>query len=174
MTATPVETLDAYADHLGIPRRDPNPTEFGEGEPLWDGAAMLRLPRAEDAAHEIAHWLLASPERRGFVDYGWGWDYQWVGMRGLRDPSPYLRLPAAEDEYVNGHEEVQACVLGFAFLLRVGFTDVDLLWDDYCLRETVWDEAMEPDGTRIEPEVLRARREVQPHVEAFTRWLHHR
>lgn len=158
-----VVVLERYAAHLGIPVQDPPAGEY----PMWDGRALSRPGPAEDWAHEIAHWLLATPDRRRLVDYGWGSDYQFVG----RD---YAAAPAGEDwgllpwpdpgDAPGEQEEVLACMLGFSFLVRLGVDATDLYeaWGFYWCDGDVW---------RLEPNVPVDRRKVQSHVVGFVRWL---
>lgn len=103
-------------------------------------------------AHEIAHWFLATPDRRSLQNFGWGSDYQYE-----KDSTPYE----------NHHEEIQACVLGFALLIRCGY-DPTQHWADYCFTDWSHDECRE--RLNDHAGVIRTRREVQCHVEEFVSW----
>lgn len=153
--------LDRYADHLGIVRRP----YVGESEPLWDGHALQATnPRdgVHSAAHEVAHWVLATPDQRAQVNYGWGEDWQYAN---IRPDHAYLPM------YPNGRDdpagEFDASVLGFAYMVRMGL-DSTPIWDLYSMRTGVPDEnSVRP----LDPETYASRRAVQPHVRQFVDWL---
>jgi hypothetical protein len=56
------------AEHFGMPAH-PSGTRPGFN---WDGAALDADTEAYVILHEIAHFVLAPPERRRFVDFGLG------------------------------------------------------------------------------------------------------
>lgn len=158
------ELLENYAAHLGIPVHDPAYADY----PMWDGAALKRPDGTEDWAHEIAHWLLATPERRGLVNYGWGSDFQFlidVEALGRLDEFAYLNpLPwPAADVMPGEHEEILACLLGFAILVRVGAHPP---YNDYGFYELNNDNVWV-----VTDNVYAERRAVQPWVDGFKTWL---
>lgn len=167
--------LEAYAAHLGIPVHDPPPGPY----PMWNGTALKRPVTAKDWAHEIAHWLLAPPKRRLIVDYGWGQDAEFVGFHPS-DPEPYgygprpdldrLPWPDPKGDWPETQEEILACVLGFAFLVRAG-VDATGTYDMYGFYRYACPppDRQEPIKS-VEPSTYRERREVQPLVAAFDRW----
>lgn len=172
-----VALLAGYAAHLGIPVHDPPADEY----PMWDGTALKRPVDAEDWAHEIAHWLIADPDRRRFVNYGWGHDAQFVGYEP-GDPDPYGFGPrpdldrlrwAPVDAAPDGQEEILACLLGFSMLVRVGCVPP---WDPYGFVEYQYHQSpagIDPSGVVkvLAPSVYADRREVQPWVAGFATWL---
>ena len=58
----------AVARHYGVPVHPPG-TRPGFN---WDGAALDGDTEAYVILHEVAHFLLAPPERRGLIDFGLG------------------------------------------------------------------------------------------------------
>ncbi len=58
----------ALARQIGVPVHPPGtPCRFN-----WDGAALDGATEAYVILHEIAHFVLAAPERRGLADFGLG------------------------------------------------------------------------------------------------------
>jgi len=58
----------AFARAHGVPAHPPGTVcDFN-----WDGAALNSATEAYVILHEVAHFLLAPPERRGLVDFGLG------------------------------------------------------------------------------------------------------
>jgi hypothetical protein len=58
----------AFARGLGIPiHPERTPCRFN-----WDGAALNGATEAYVILHEVAHFVLAPPERRGLVEFGLG------------------------------------------------------------------------------------------------------
>ena len=57
-----------WARRCGVPAH-PDGTDCGFN---WDGTALDPGTEAYVILHEVAHYLLASPERRGLVDFGLG------------------------------------------------------------------------------------------------------
>ena len=58
----------AVARHIGVPVHHP-----GTRPPFnWDGAALDGDTEAYVILHEVAHFVLAPPERRGLIDFGLG------------------------------------------------------------------------------------------------------
>lgn len=165
--------LERYTAHLGIPVHDPRSDVY----PMWDGQRLRRPDGAEDWAHELAHWLLAGPDRRQYVNYGWGQDFEFAGYDPA-DPEPYGygprpdldRLPwAPADDAPDTHEEILASLLGFAFLVRVGCHAPYDVYGFYVYeRECQGWEVV--DRRRISRDTYLDRREVQPWVAAFDRW----
>lgn len=141
--------LNAYAKHLGIPRRRGSRWESG---PLWNGRSLVWLDRAEDTAHEIAHWLIVPDEFRDQECFGWGFDYQWF-------PENFSLQRTAPDE------EVDACMLGFAMLIHLGYPGLVDTYASYSFIENnngIWE---------LDSDVPSYRRRVQPYVYDFKRWL---
>lgn len=143
----PNEILNEYAKFLGIARRQ------GVGVPLWDGQALELLDKAEDTAHEIAHWLIATPEARKLPNYGWNWD--WKYKERIDDGK--MQLPDGDAL------EHLTCMLQLAMMLRVGDATVPEVWEryDYALNGVIEDRSWVSSG----------RREVQSYVEDFALWL---
>lgn len=151
-----VAVLDAYAEHLGIPRGPA--IEPDEDRPAWDGHTMPVWASPDDMAHELAHWILATPDERHLVDYGWGWDWQWF-------PDDY-----DGDERVDPDAEYRACVLGFSLMVRAGFPADRMhdVWSDYGFYEH---HAYDDDRPwRLGSEAYGLRRAVQPAVAEFMEW----
>lgn len=186
MMGRPVHTpdaiglLEAYAVHLGIPIQALRRGDY----PMWDGSALMRPTSVEDWAHEIAHWLLASPERRRIVNYGWGQDAEFVGydpaepeLYGFGDRPDLDRLPWPDPKapWPETSEEVLACVLGFAFMVRAG-VDATGTYDAYGFyrHEWYWSFRWRTDDEGpvkvIESNTYRERRAVQSQVAAFEAW----
>lgn len=164
------DTMAAYATHLGIPVHD---IKADVDYPMWNGTALKRPDGGEDWAHEISHWLLATPERRRLVNYGWGQDFQFPGWwpddpgsprrRRLLAPLPWPTAEQAPDT----QEELDACVLTCAFLARLGVAGP---WDLYGFYEYHGD-AHQQTHRRLAADTYRTRRDVQPYVDTFAAWL---
>jgi len=58
----------ALAESFGIPRIDAEPASAFS----WDGRAIRSRSEASVLIHEVAHWLIAPPARRGLLDFGLG------------------------------------------------------------------------------------------------------
>jgi hypothetical protein len=77
LPASPTTTADqhliSWADRLGIPIVLGRPTG-----PVWDGHQIYAgvIEKPSDLAHEIAHWVLATPEQRVLENFGLGRDWQ--------------------------------------------------------------------------------------------------
>lgn len=67
---TPAHRREAVdlALQLGIPTLDEEPAAAFS----WDGGAIRIRSEAYVLIHEVAHWQVAPPERRGLVDFGLG------------------------------------------------------------------------------------------------------
>ena len=93
-------TLCFYADQLGM-RSDLDGTL-----PVWDEATLHvgRFTDNSDLAHEIAHWVLATPDQRTQPNFGLGDD--WAGGRAVSDVDDTGRLEI----------EAQAAALGISYL----------------------------------------------------------
>jgi hypothetical protein len=63
--------VEYLCDRLGIPTSNELQVDIGFFHVCWDGA-RLRLGNTDvcDALHDIAHWLVAHPDRRAFADFG--------------------------------------------------------------------------------------------------------
>lgn len=72
----------------------------------------VRIPRGvDDRAHEIAHWLVAAPERRHLIGYGLGLPYFRSGFG-----TAHLTVPAGQ----SSAEEQSASALGICLLWTLG------------------------------------------------------
>lgn len=142
------QLLNDYASHLGIRRCAPHEGDKG---PLWDGEALEELEDPSDTAHELAHWILATPEQRQQLNYGWQWDWKYPGYH----PEGVWQRPEG------GFEEHLCCMLQFAMLARIGYRS---LWEVYKAYGYI------EDG-RLDEDVVPARKTAQPYVEQFALWL---
>ena len=99
----------ALAQRLGVPvHRRGTRAAFN-----WDGRALDTNPEAYVILHEIAHFALAAPERRGLVDFGLG------PGPDTRDRAAAERaavLPIAEREA----DEADASLLGILWEAALG------------------------------------------------------
>jgi hypothetical protein len=74
-----------------------------EGAPCpfnWDGAALKGATEAYVILHEIAHFVLAPPERRGLVDFGLGPGPDTQDRGAAKRAAVLAPLARAEDEAV--------------------------------------------------------------------------
>jgi hypothetical protein len=99
----------ALARHVGMAvRQDPSPASFG-----WDGASLSPATEAYVLLHEVAHYQLASPERRPLIEFGLG-------------PGPDTRdVPGAERAALlsgveRDREEALASLLGILWEVQLG------------------------------------------------------
>jgi len=78
----------------------------------WDGRALNGATEAYVILHEIAHFALAPPERRGLVDFGLGPGPDTID-RAAAERSAAVDLPAREEE------EAMASLLGIIWEARL-------------------------------------------------------
>jgi hypothetical protein len=89
-----------YADHLGMR------SDLAGTLPVWDGNTLHtgRFTDNSDLAHELAHWVLATPDQRAQPNFGLGDD--WAGGAAALDVDDTTRLEI----------EGQAAALGISYL----------------------------------------------------------
>lgn len=108
---TPAHRADAVrmAHAHGIDTLDEPPSRSF----MWDGKAIRTDVEATVIVHEVAHWLLAAPERRDLIDYGLG-----------PGPETTLRREARADKRLCFedcmHEEQQTSLLGVLWEAELG------------------------------------------------------
>lgn len=110
--ASPMQAMRRrnFMDWIGIP--GPTPYFREDNEVTWTGAYLQISPRMLGMmAHEIGHWLVASPARRELPDFGLG-DLS-------NDPSVLFHLP-----YDRMLEEHCAVLLGASICDALGIPDV--------------------------------------------------
>jgi hypothetical protein len=101
---------------------------------MWDGTVIRTRVEATVIVHEVAHWLLAAPERRGLADFGLG-----PGPETTRrkDARAQQRVTWAECQ----HEEAQTSLLGILWEAELGQPAI------LAFLEQNWMEAWERPGT---------------------------
>lgn len=116
----------AWAKQLGVPL---NPRRCGRASYGYDGKdiAARRLEPME-LLHEMAHWLVASPERRKLPDFGLG-----LG------PFSGLRADPVVPQLLSEEEEWRASVLGVLLERKAGLPYKETL------RAHGWTESEDPD-----------------------------
>lgn len=89
-----------YADWIGMR------TDLSGDLPVWDGERLHigRFTDNSDLAHEMAHWLLATPEERSVPNFGLGTDWAGGSAPVLVDDASRLEI------------EGRAAALGIGFL----------------------------------------------------------
>lgn len=110
-----VDTPDQRADAVrlahahGIDTLDEPPnTSF-----MWDGKVIRTDVEATVIVHEVAHWLLAAPERRPLYDYGLG-----PGPETTRRKEARSQQKLTFEECM--HEEQQTSLLGILWEAELG------------------------------------------------------
>ncbi len=97
------------AEMFGIPTIDEEPAAAFS----WDGHAIRTRSEASVIVHEVAHWLLSTPERRRLPDFGLG-----AGPEtGLRERADAARCVSDEERE---HEEVLTSLLGILWEAELG------------------------------------------------------
>lgn len=145
------DVLASFARHLGM--RLVYRPRYGHLEemPTWNGADLdvAGFDDPSDLAHEIAHLLLAAPERRRLPNFGLGPDYPaGPGTRSVSD----ARVR---------EEEVSASVLGICLIREAGGD-----WQAAAVRHG-W---MGEDGMSADPWNALVH-EIEPHVTDFARFM---
>jgi hypothetical protein len=79
----------------------------------WDGAALNGATEAYVILHEIAHFVLAPPERRGLVEFGLGPGPDTLGRAAAEEAA--VLSPLARDE-----DEARASLLGIVWEAELG------------------------------------------------------
>ena len=79
----------------------------------WDGAAIRTCSETSVVFHEIAHWQIATPERRAVVDFGLG-----AGPESGR--ADEADLATCVDQVTCEHEENLASLLGILWEVEAG------------------------------------------------------
>ena len=79
----------------------------------WDGKVIRWRTEASVTVHEVAHWQLCAPERRGLPDFGLGAGPE-SGLREIADAA--LAVGPEERE----HEEVLTSLLGILWEAELG------------------------------------------------------
>lgn len=99
----------AFADRLRVPVHPP-----GTHPPFnWDGAALDPDTEAYVILHEVAHFVLAPPERRSLIDFGLG---PGPDTRDRESAERAALLPIAEREA----DEADASLLGILWEAALG------------------------------------------------------
>ena len=81
---------------------------------MWDGRSIATGGQSvTDVLHDIAHWLIASPERRKVVDFGLGPGPE----SGLREEAYEARIRSND----SAEEEICASLLGISLEAAFGF-----------------------------------------------------
>ena len=99
-----------------------------EDDPLWDGVT-LRTSTPMNLLHEVAHYQIASPQRRHKEGYG----------LGLEPEGLYERYtPLLVSDFRAAYEESMASVLGLLWADELGYDWADEAsshgWGNYCER----------------------------------------
>ncbi len=97
------------AQSLGIPTCDEEPAQAFS----WDGYAVRTRTETAVLLHEIAHWQLAPPARRGLPDFGLGAGPE-TGRTSEADAARCV------DDAAKEQEEDFASLLGILWELRLG------------------------------------------------------
>ena len=79
----------------------------------WDGAALNGATEAYVILHEVAHFVLASPERRGLIEFGLGPGPDTLD-RAAAERAAVVPLPAREQD------EAAASLLGIVWEAALG------------------------------------------------------
>ena len=98
----------ALARAFGIATLDEAPAQAFS----WDGRVIRTRTEASVIVHEIAHWLVSAPARRGVIDFGLGAGPE-SGRAVEADASRCMDEAACE------HEEYQASLLGVILELEL-------------------------------------------------------
>ena len=100
----------------------------------WDGSHVSALSEPSVLLHEVAHFQLASPERRGLPDFGLGAGPE-TGLRDLADAARRLDFQAREAE------EAMASLLGMLWEAELGLNAMP------AFQEQNWLEGADRPGT---------------------------
>ena len=108
---TPEQRADAVrlAHAFGIGTLDEEPQRAFS----WDGKVIRWRTEASVTVHEVAHWQLCTPERRGLPDFGLGAGPE-SGLKEIADAA--LAVGAEQRE----HEEVLTSLLGILWEAELG------------------------------------------------------
>ncbi|MBJ7415517.1 MAG: elongation factor P hydroxylase [Niveispirillum sp.] len=79
----------------------------------YDGQAIRTRSEAYVLIHEVAHWLVAPPERRGLIDFGLG-----AGPESGRVDEANRALAVGKDDQIR--EEALASLLGILWEVELG------------------------------------------------------
>lgn len=79
----------------------------------YDGHAVRTRSEAYVLIHEVAHWLVAPPERRGLIDFGLG-----AGPESGRIEEANRALAVGQDDQIR--EEALASLLGILWEVELG------------------------------------------------------
>lgn len=107
----PAQVRDAVAlaHSLGIATLDEEPARAFS----WDGRCIRTRSEPSVVVHEIAHWLVCPPERRGLYDFGLGAGPE-TGRRAEAD------AVACVDDETRQTEEALASLLGILWEVELG------------------------------------------------------
>lgn len=94
---------------FGIPMIDAEPAAAFS----WDGHAIRTRSEASVLIHEVAHWQIASPDRRGLADFGLGAGPE-TGCVAEADGA------RCATDAVKEHEELMASLLGILWEAALG------------------------------------------------------
>ncbi|MEI6559644.1 MAG: hypothetical protein WCO00_14670 [Rhodospirillaceae bacterium] len=108
---TPAQRADAVrlAHRFGIGTLDEEPQRAFS----WDGRVIRWRTEASVTVHEVAHWQLCAPERRGLPDFGLGAGPE-SGLKEIADAA--LAVGPEQRE----HEEVLTSLLGILWEAELG------------------------------------------------------
>ncbi len=108
---TPGHRADAVrlAHAFGIGTLDEEPQRAFS----WDGKVIRWRTEASVTVHEVAHWQLCAPERRGLPDFGLGAGPE-SGLKEIADAALAVGLEERE------HEEVLTSLLGILWEAELG------------------------------------------------------
>lgn len=109
-------------------------SSFPDSEPMYDGTSFT-VDTISNAIHEIAHWEVAAPQRRGMVNFALGADPEGGGLDEYVDPS-------VDDIW----EECEASLLGILAERQLGMN-----WHNTWVLHN-WDN---PDTTYPVPKIYR-------------------
>lgn len=108
---TPKQRADAVrlAHAFGIGTLDEEPQRAFS----WDGRVIRWRTEASVTVHEVAHWQLCAPERRGLPDFGLGAGPE-SGLKEIADAALAVGMEERE------HEEVLTSLLGILWEAELG------------------------------------------------------
>ena len=126
------------AQRLGVPTHGGDPADGFS----WDGRALATATETTVIFHDIAHWCVCPPERRGLYDFGLAGGPE-SGRKAEADEVRVADQPTAE------REELLASVLGMAFEVQAEEPALLAFIDHNWL-----DDAGRPAGARLFTEIV--------------------
>lgn len=97
------------AHRIGIATLDADPADGFS----WDGRVLRTRSEASVVVHEVAHWLVAPPERRQLLDFGLGGGPE-TGRRAEADAALCVAMETGQEE------EALASLLGILWEAAIG------------------------------------------------------